>query len=155
MDKSDEFPLGKENYCPQCYFEDNKAVLKTECKHAPKPEEPVKKLTGKDILAEKRELFMNSPIGYPYAERIEKSEVGRLKSFLINLFASDEKYGDAIREATHEEVIDTFLNNGFTFDPEWYGVRELPKGVDGRPISRLDDPEYQRKMGFRPTGLGQ
>lgn len=109
------------------------------------------KLTGKDILAYDGELFMNSPVGYLFAERIEKNEEGRLKSFLINVFAGgDDQAGDAIRQATHEEVIDTFLNNNFTFDPEWFGVRPLPMGRDGRPMSRLDDPEYQRKMGFRP-----
>lgn len=109
------------------------------------------KITAKDVLADERPLYLNSPIGYAFAENIEKAEEGRLKSFLINLFAQgDDVAGDSIRAATLEEVIDTFLNNGFTFDPEWYGVRELPKGIDGRPKSRLDDPDYQRKMGFRP-----
>jgi hypothetical protein len=28
-----EFPQGKESYCPQCYFEDEKVVLRSECKH--------------------------------------------------------------------------------------------------------------------------
>lgn len=27
-----EFPDGKDNYCPQCYFEDNKVVLRGDCK---------------------------------------------------------------------------------------------------------------------------
>ena len=26
-----EFPEGKENYCPRCYFEDNKVVLRKDC----------------------------------------------------------------------------------------------------------------------------
>lgn len=29
-----EFPEGKENYCPRCYFEDDKIVLRKDCPHA-------------------------------------------------------------------------------------------------------------------------
>ena len=28
-----EFPLGKENYCPQCYFENDKVILRIDCPH--------------------------------------------------------------------------------------------------------------------------
>ena len=28
-----EFPEGKENYCPQCYFEDDKVILRKDCPH--------------------------------------------------------------------------------------------------------------------------
>lgn len=109
------------------------------------------KITAKDIINDERELFMNSPIGYEFAERITQKEEGRLKSFLINIFApGDDQAGDAIRAANLEDVVQTLLNNNFTFDEEWFGVRALPTGIDGRPVSRLDDPEYQRKMGFRP-----
>jgi len=31
-EKTKEFPEGKENYCPQCYFEDEKVVLRADCK---------------------------------------------------------------------------------------------------------------------------
>lgn len=31
--RTSEFPLGKDNYCPQCYFEDDVKVLKKDCKH--------------------------------------------------------------------------------------------------------------------------
>lgn len=147
----DKFPLGRENYCAQCYFETDQAILKTECPHAqPEAEtEPEKKVTAADIMADSRELFMNSPEGYAFAERINQHDEGRLKSFLINIFApGDDAAGDAIRAANLEQVIQTFLDNNFTFDPEWYGVRELPKGIDGRPKSILDDPNYQRRMGF-------
>jgi hypothetical protein len=106
-------------------------------------------MTAKEIIEHEGELFMNSPIGYEFAERVEKSNVGGLKSFLINIFAgADDVTGDAIRAASHEEVVQTLLNNNFTFDPEWFGKRELPKGIDGRPISRLDDPEYRRAKGL-------
>lgn len=30
---NNEFPEGKENYCPRCYFEDEKVVLKKDCPH--------------------------------------------------------------------------------------------------------------------------
>jgi hypothetical protein len=33
MDETKEFPDGKENYCPRCYFEDDLVVLKKDCKH--------------------------------------------------------------------------------------------------------------------------
>lgn len=26
-----EFPKGKENYCPTCYFDDDKVILRSEC----------------------------------------------------------------------------------------------------------------------------
>jgi len=28
-----EFPQGKENYCPRCYFEDDKVILRKDCNH--------------------------------------------------------------------------------------------------------------------------
>lgn len=28
-----EFPQGKENYCPKCYFGDEKVILRNDCKH--------------------------------------------------------------------------------------------------------------------------
>ena len=28
-----EFPQGKENYCPRCYFEDDEVILRINCKH--------------------------------------------------------------------------------------------------------------------------
>lgn len=108
------------------------------------------KPTAKDIVNDERELWMNSPIGYAYAQRIHQKDEGQLKSFLINIFAGDEAYAEAIRQASLEDVVQTLLDNNFTFDEQWFGYRELPTGIDGKPISRLDDPEYQAKMGFRP-----
>lgn len=31
--KTDEFPEGKEAYCPRCYFEDDKTILRKDCPH--------------------------------------------------------------------------------------------------------------------------
>lgn len=108
-------------------------------------------MIAQEIIDSEQELWLNSPVGYPYAERINQREDSRLKSFLISLFAQgDDEFGDAIRRAETVDVVQTFLNNNFTFDADWLGARELPKGIDGRPRSRLDDPEYQNKMGFRP-----
>jgi len=30
---ANEFPMGKESYCPQCYFEDDITILRENCKH--------------------------------------------------------------------------------------------------------------------------
>lgn len=107
------------------------------------------KITAKDIVADERELWLNSPVGYLYAERINQREEGRLKSFLINIFAQgDDASGDAIRNASLEDCVQTLLNSNFTFDTEWFGIRALPTRPDGTVLGKLDDPEYQRKMGF-------
>ena len=112
------------------------------------PEETSAK--AQEIIDDPRDLWLNSPIGYLYVERIEKKDMGHLKGFLINTFtAGDDLMGDAIRQADDKAVIETYLNNNFTFDPEWYGFRPLPTKADGTPIGRLDEPDYQRKMGFR------
>jgi hypothetical protein len=108
------------------------------------------KPTAAQIIADPQDLYMNAPVEYPYVEKITQREESRLKSFLINVFAQgDDGAGDAIRNSSLEAVVQTLLDNNFTFDTEYYGYRPLPKGVDGKPISKLDDPEYQRKMGFR------
>lgn len=106
-------------------------------------------MTAQEIINDERELFMNSPIGYVFAERRSQKDVNGMKGFLINIF-NDEVYSESIRQSEPVEVVQSLLNNGFTFDPEWYGVRNLPVGRDGKPMSRLDDPEYQRHLGFRP-----
>jgi hypothetical protein len=86
-------------------------------------------------------LYLNSPAGYPFAEKIEKTEISRLKSFLINL-TPDEHFQNEIRAYSDEQLYKSLEDSGFTFDEEWRGVIE----VTG---SRLDDPDYARKMGFR------
>lgn len=42
-----EFPQGKEAYCPRCYFENEKVVLRTECPHQVKEEKPSYVSAGK------------------------------------------------------------------------------------------------------------
>lgn len=44
-----EFPQGKDNYCPQCYFEDDRTVLRMDCPHNFKDNMPLEKQV--DILA--------------------------------------------------------------------------------------------------------
>lgn len=34
-----EFPKGKESYCPRCYFESDKTILRAECPHNQAPQE--------------------------------------------------------------------------------------------------------------------
>lgn len=106
-------------------------------------------MNAKEVVENESELWLNSPVGYLFAERINQRDEGRLKSFLINIFAqTDDAAADAIRQASLEDCVQTLIDSGFTFDSEWYGVRQLPMGIDGKPMSRLDDPEYRRKMGF-------
>lgn len=43
---SEEFPQGKESYCPQCYFDDDKVILRKDCPHN-SPMTPQDKQPGK------------------------------------------------------------------------------------------------------------
>lgn len=70
------------------------------------------------------DLYMNTPQGYPFAQPLKKSDVGGIKSFLIST-TPDEATQEMIRQMEDDQVIQTCLDNGFTFDAEWYGVREL------------------------------
>lgn len=79
-------------------------------------------MTALDILKDPRELYMNTPEGYPFAQKIEKSDIGQMKSFLINT-TSDDQLQQMIREMTNAELIQTCLDNNFTFDTEWFGAR--------------------------------
>lgn len=67
-------------------------------------------------------LYMNTPPGYPFAQKIEKTDIGGLKSFLINT-TPDENLQQMIRDMSDEEVVQTCLDNNFTFDEEYYGAR--------------------------------
>ena len=71
------------------------------------------------------ELWMNSPVGYLYAQKIAKSDINGLKSFLINT-TSDELLQQMIREMTDQQLYENYERNNFTFDEEWYGARLLP-----------------------------
>jgi len=68
------------------------------------------------------ELWLNAPEGYPFAQKIAKSDTGQLKSFLINT-TPDEQVQEMIRKMDHDEVVQACLDNNFTFDSEWYGAR--------------------------------
>lgn len=70
------------------------------------------------------ELYMNTPIGYPFAQKISKTDIGALKGFLINT-TPDEALQQMVRDMTDEEVIQTCLDNNFTFDEQYYGARLL------------------------------
>ena len=81
-------------------------------------------MTAKEIIESKDVLYMSSPVGYQFAQKIDQHDISNLKSFLINIF-QDEFVAESIRKASHEEVIQTYLDNGFTFDSEWYAARLL------------------------------
>jgi hypothetical protein len=68
------------------------------------------------------DLYMNVPMGYPFAAKLTKADIGGIKSFLINT-TPDEQAQQLVREMTNEQVIQTCLDNNFTFDPEWLGAR--------------------------------
>lgn len=70
------------------------------------------------------ELWMNTPVGYPFAQKIAKTDINGLKSFLIST-TPDEGLQEMIRQMNDEEIVQTCLDNGFTFDEDWYGYREL------------------------------
>lgn len=90
--------------------------------------------------------YLNAPVGYPIASKIEKTDIGGLKSFLINT-TPDESMHELVRAASDEEVVKMLTDSGFTFDEQWYGSRELPT-TNGAPASRLDDPAYRRSLGI-------
>lgn len=79
-------------------------------------------MTAKEIINDPRELWLNSPEGYVFAQKIEKGDVGGLKSFLINT-TPDETVQDLIRGMGHEELIQSLLTNNFTFDEVYLGAR--------------------------------
>jgi hypothetical protein len=79
-------------------------------------------MTALEILADPRELYMNVPEGFVFAQKIEKSDIGGLKSFLIGL-SPDDNLQEDIRQMTNEQVIHTCLDNNFTFDEEYLGAR--------------------------------
>ena len=81
-------------------------------------------MTIEEIINSEKTLYMNSPVGYPFAQKIEHRDVGNLKSFLINT-TPDELLQQQIRDMSHEAVIEAYLLNNFTFDEEWYGARLL------------------------------
>lgn len=70
------------------------------------------------------DLWLNTPEGYPMAQKINKNDIGQLKSFLINITPDDE-LAQQIREATDSQIIKICEDNHFTFDEEWLGLRLL------------------------------
>lgn len=70
------------------------------------------------------DLYLNVPVGYPITQAIKKTDIPALKSFLINT-TPDDQLQDWIREMSDEEIIQNCLDNGFTFDPEFLGYREV------------------------------
>lgn len=52
MPSQKEFPLGKENYCPRCYFDDNKVILRKDCLHNQPSQEAVSDLNAELAGAE-------------------------------------------------------------------------------------------------------
>lgn len=70
------------------------------------------------------ELYLNTPIGYPFAQKILKTDINGLKGFLINT-TPDQDLQQMIREMDETEVWLTCEENNFTFDEEYLGARLL------------------------------
>ena len=66
LDKK-EFPEGKENYCPRCYFEDGKVVLRKDCSHSQSPDKANFLQVGRTI-----ECGTCHPSEYPNCIEIRK-----------------------------------------------------------------------------------
>lgn len=94
------------------------------------------------------ELWLNSPQGYPYAERIEKNDETNILRFCIMICNGDKDADEMIRKANHQERIAWLEASNFTFDTEWFGNRPLPERSDGVTLSALDDPAYRAKLGM-------
>jgi hypothetical protein len=70
------------------------------------------------------ELYLNVPEGYPIDRKIAKSDIHGLKSFLISN-TPDDQLQDWVREMNDEQIVQTCLDNNFTFDEVWLGYREV------------------------------
>lgn len=79
-------------------------------------------MTPVEIIHDPRQLWLNSPEGYPFAQKIEKGDIGQLKSFLIST-TPDEATQELVRQMSHEQLIESYINNNFTFDEQFLGAR--------------------------------
>lgn len=93
-------------------------------------------------------LWLNAPVGYPYAEQISKDDYDGLKRFMLQLAGADQDMQEIVRNATHPQIIKMLEDSKFTFDEQWYGYRALPERPDGVQRSALDDPEYRARLGI-------
>lgn len=93
-------------------------------------------------------LWLNSPVGYPYAEQISKDDSEALKRFMLQLAGGDEDMQEIVRESTPQQIVKMLEDSNFTFDEEWLGYRALPE-YNGKQRSALDDPQYRSRLGMR------
>lgn len=70
------------------------------------------------ILDSPQELWLNSPDNYPFSQKVNKNDVGGLKSFLIST-TPDDQLQEYIRQMSHYELIRSLLGNGFSFKESW------------------------------------
>ena len=99
------------------------------------------------------ELWLNSPVGYPYAEKVRKSDTQGLKRFMLQITAGNKEMEQSVRDSTHLEIVKMLEDSKFTFDPEWYGARQLPMNASGTQRSALDDPYYRQRIGIIDRSL--
>lgn len=79
-----------------------------------------------------QELYLCSPPGYPFGQRIAKSDIGGLKSFLIGT-TPDDAAQELVRQMNADEVYRSLESNGFTFEENWRPPQEisLDQAVEG------------------------
>jgi len=70
------------------------------------------------------ELWLCSPPGYPFGQKIAKTDIGGLKSFLIST-TPDEQVQEMIRQMSDEEIVADLERNGFTFEEQWRPPQEI------------------------------
>lgn len=94
-----------------------------------------------EIIDSPTELWLNSPDNYPFGQRVNKNDVGGLKSFMISV-TPDETLQEFIRGMSHYDLIASFLSNGFSFKETW------------RPPTQISEDESVYAWSRRQRGNG-
>lgn len=95
------------------------------------------------ILDNPSELWLNSPAGYPFAQRISKNDIGGLKSFMIGT-TPDDQLQDYIRGLSHYDLIKSLLANGFSFKETWQPPTQMSQdeAIDGWSRRQRNAADY-------------
>lgn len=77
-----EFPKGKESYCPRCYFDDEKVILREDCPHNQPPTEAIASAEV-PLLADELQAILDDMNAYvDWAENGEEETLGKLLDFI-------------------------------------------------------------------------
>jgi len=120
-----EFPKGKESYCPRCYFEDEKVVLRIECPHAksllsatPNNEREGwrKELKGLRIVIPDGE-YKGCVVYHQAVEDLMDSEIRRARRETAEMFRSDER-GISLEIAEMNNLVDAIISENSNQEKE-------------------------------------